>query len=465
MSLSAPTTLTSTGHTTGAPPAPRPRASLTVAMLGFAVVTLDTQVVNVALPDISADLGGALSGLQWVVTGYTLMFSALLLFAGTLSDRIGARRAYGVGMMIFVVASAVCGFAPSLGWLVAARIVQGIGAALITPTSLALIRAAYHEPAPRARAIAYWAMGGSIAAAAGPVLGGALTQLDWRLIFFLNLPVGIIAVLVLRRAADSPRHIVPLDWTGQIAAVLALGALTYAVIEGGDLGYGSPRILTAFAVTVVAAAVFLTAQIHGRHPMVPLELFRSRTVSVALTVGFLGMVGFYGVVFLQSLYFQQLRGASPLITGLLFLPMTGLVAVLNPLAARTATRFGPVVPIIGGQLLMAAGLIGLVLLPADAPVWLVAAVMVPVGVGGSFTVPPITSLILDSVPQHRAGTASGVFNTFRQMGGSLGVAAYGAVVAGQASFLSGLHISLNATAILVIFTAAGSLALRPAPRS
>jgi len=459
MSASAPTMLT-TNETKGVPAAQRPRASLIVAMLGFAVVTLDTQVVNVALPDISADLGGTLSGLQWVVTGYTLMFSALLLFAGTFADRIGARRAYGTGMMIFVLASAACGLAPSLGWLIAARVLQGIGAALVTPTSLALIRAAYHEPAARARAIAYWALGGSIAAAAGPVLGGALTQLDWRLIFFLNLPVGIVAMLALRRAADSPRNAVPFDGIGQVTAVLALGALTYTVIEGADLGYDSPRILAAFALTVVAGAVFLTAQVRGRHPMVPLDLFRSRTISVALAVGFLGMLGFYGVVFLQSLYFQQVRGATPFSTGLLFLPMTALVAVVSPLAARTATRFGPAVPIIGGQLLMAAGLIGLVLLPADAPMLLVAAVMVPVGVGGSFTVPPITSLILDSVPAHRAGTASGVFNTFRQLGGSLGVAGYGAVVASQGRFLSGLHLSLTATAILVILTAAASLTLR-----
>jgi len=253
-------------------------------MLGFAVVALDTQVVNVALPDISRDLGGSLSGLQWVVTGYTLRFSALLLFAGTFSDRIGARRAYGIGMTVFVIASAVCGFAPRLGWLVAARILQGIGAALVTPTSLALIRAAYDDSAARVRAIGYWAMGGSIAAAAGPVLGGALTQLDWRFIFFLNLPVGLVALLVLRGAADSPRNVVPFDWTGQVTAVLALGGLTYGVIEGGDLGYGSPRILAAFALTVVAAAVFLTAQVRGRHPMVPLDLFRSRTVSVAALI-------------------------------------------------------------------------------------------------------------------------------------------------------------------------------------
>lgn len=282
MSLTSTTTTLPTEDGRRVTPAQRPRASLVVAMLGFAVVTLDTQVVNVALPDVNRDLGGTLSGLQWVVTGYTLMFSALLLFAGTLADRIGARRAYGIGMLIFVVASAACGLAPGLGWLIAARVVQGVGAALVTPTSLALIRAAYHESAARARAIAYWAMGGSIAAAAGPVLGGALTQLDWRLIFFLNLPVGLVAVLVLRGAADSPRHVVPFDWSGQIAAVLALGALTYAVIEGGHLGYGSARILAGFAVAVAAAVLFLAAQARGRHPMVPLDLFRSRTVSVVL---------------------------------------------------------------------------------------------------------------------------------------------------------------------------------------
>ncbi|MFD1370736.1 DHA2 family efflux MFS transporter permease subunit [Actinoplanes sichuanensis] len=444
-----------------APPARR-HASLTVAMLGFAVVTLDTQVVNVALPAVNTDLGGSLSGLQWVVTGYTLMFSALLLFAGTLSDRIGARRAYGWGMVIFVVASVACAAAPNLGWLVGARVVQGVGAALVTPTSLALIRAAYREGAALARAVAFWAMGGSIAAAAGPVLGGALTQLDWRLIFLLNLPVGAVAVLALRRAADSPRTAVPFDWTGQVAAVLALGALTFAVIEGGDLGYGSAPIVTAFTVAFAATVVFLTAQVRGRHPMVPLDLFKSRTVSVALAVGFLAMAGFYGVVFLQSLYFQQVRGTSPLITGLLFLPMTALVAVLNPLAARTATRFGPAVPIVGGQLLMAAGLFGLAALPTAAPTLLVAAVMVPVGVGGSFTVPPITTLILGSVPQERAGTASGVFNTFRQVGGSLGVAVYGAVVASRATFVAGLRLSVIATAVLVLVTAATSLTLRPA---
>jgi MFS transporter, DHA2 family, methylenomycin A resistance protein len=437
----------------------RQQASLAAAMLGFFVVALDAQVVNVALPGIRADLGGGLSGLQWVVTGYTLMFSALLLFGGTLSDRAGARRAYGIGMVVFVAASAACGLAPSLGLLITARLIQGAGAALVTPTSLALIRETYHDPRQRARAIAYWAMGGSVAAAAGPVLGGGLSQLDWRLIFFLNLPVGALALAVLTRVGASARRVVSVDWTGQVCAVMALAALTYGVIEGGKQGYGSIPILTAFAVAAAASAAFLAAQARRRHPMVPLGLFRSRTVATLLTVGFVGMAGFYGTVFLQSLYFQQLRGESPLATGLLFLPMTGLVAALNPAAARIAARFGPRVPIIGGQLVMAVGLAGLCLAPAYAPALLIAGLMIPVGVGGSFTVPPITALLMDSVPADRAGTASGVLNTSRQVGGSLGVAAFGAVVAAQASFLHGLHVSYLAVAVLLTITAAASTVL------
>jgi len=301
-----------------------PRFALLAAMLGFFVVALDAQVVNVALPDIRADLGGGLSGLQWVVTGYTLMFSALLLFAGTLADRIGARRTYGLGMGVFVVASAACGWAPSLGVLVAARLLQGVGAALVTPTSLALIRTAYHDTTARAKAIALWAMGGSVAAAAGPLLGGALTQVDWRLIFFLNLPVGVAAFAVLAGVQRSSRRVVPLDWVGQVSAIVALAALTFAVIEAAGYGYGSPIILAAFGLAIVGFVVFFTAQARGRHPMVPLALFRSRPVRFALSAGFVGMVGFYGVVFLQSLYFQTERGQSPWQTGLLFLPMTAL---------------------------------------------------------------------------------------------------------------------------------------------
>jgi MFS transporter, DHA2 family, methylenomycin A resistance protein len=441
--------------------AARRRASLAVAMLGFFVVALDAQIVNVALPEIRNDLGGGLSGLQWIVTGYTLMFSALQLFAGTFSDRAGARHANGLGMILFTVASAACALSPSLAFLIAGRILQGIGAAMITPSSLALIREAYRDTAQRGRAIVYWGLGGSVAAAAGPVLGGVLTQIDWRLIFFVNLPVGAAALFVLSRVAPSPRRPMPFDWLGQMTAVLALASLTYGIIEGVEVGYGSPEILTLFAVFAASAAAFLLAQARGRHPMVPLDLFRSRAVSTTLAIAVVTMAAFYGVVFLQSLYFQQLRGATALETGLLFLPMTGLVALLNPLAARLMLRYGSVAMIAAGQLLMAVGLACLWLLPTGAPVLEVALAMVPVGVGGSFTVPPIIALVMDHVPEERAGTASGVINTARQVGGSLGVAIYGALLAGN-DFMAGLHVGLGTTAVVLLILVAASLPLRNA---
>ena len=434
-------------------------APLGAAMLGFFVVALDAQIVNVALPDIGATLGGGLSGLQWAVTGYTLTFSSLLLFAGTLSDRIGARRAYGLGMTLFLLASALCGFAPTLPVLVAARVAQGVGAALITPTSLALLRDAYEDARARAKAVAYWALGGSVAAAAGPILGGLLTQLDWRVIFFINLPVGCLALALLVRVPESPRRGHSFDLVGQVTALAALVGFTYGVIQGGSGSYGDPDVIAAFVVALVGAAGFVASQARGRHPMVPLELFRARPVAISLAAAFVTMAAFYGIVFVQSLYFQQVRGASPLQTGLLFLPMTALVAILNPTAAKIALRFGPRVPIIGGQVLMVLGLVGLAVAPADLPLAAVAALMVPVGVGGSFTVPPLTSLLLDAVPAPQAGTASGVLNTARQVGGSMGVAAAGAVIAHMAGFMDGLRVSLVALAVLLALTTALSLLL------
>ncbi len=438
------------------------RAALVVAMLGFFVVALDAQIVNVALPTIRDRLGGGLSGLQWIVTGYTLMFSTLQLFSGTLSDRIGARRAYGAGMILFVLASFACGLAPALSVLIVGRIIQGFGAALITPTSLALIREAYDDEVARGRAIAYWALGGSIAAAAGPVAGGLLTQVSWRLIFDVNLPVGAIALLVLLRVAPSTKRPARFDWVGQITAVLALGGLTFGIIEGGAAGYGAPKVVVAFGVALAAAAGFLVSQARGENPMVPLSLFRSRSMTTGLSAALVTMAAFYGVVFLQSLYFQQVRGQSALVTGLLFLPMTGMVAALNPLAARVMERIGLLQTTIVGIVVMFAGLARLSALSTTTPVWIVALLMVPVGVGGSFTVPPLTAVILNQVAAERAGTASGVLNTARQLGGSLGVAVFGAVVASQASFASGARIDLRVTALLLLVAGAFVLRLRRA---
>ena len=281
----------------------------------------------------------------------------------------------------------------------------------------------------------------------------------------MNLPVGAAALLVLTRVADSPRRERRFDWTGQITAVLALGGLTFGIIEGGRLGYGATPVLVAFVIAAVAAVAFVVAQAKGRQPMVPLGLFSSRAMSTGLSIAAITMAAFYGVVFVQSLYFQQQRGQSALITGLLFLPMTGMVAALNPIVARAMQRRGLLPTTIAGIMVMAGGLGALCLLPARAPVWLASLLMVPVGVGGSFTVPPLTALVMGQIPAERAGTASGVLNTARQTGGSLGVAVFGAVIATQASFISGLRLDFGITALLLILAAGAALRLRPSERT
>ncbi|MDQ3904916.1 MAG: MFS transporter [Actinomycetota bacterium] len=434
--------------------------ALIVAVLGFFIVTLDALVVNVALPDIGRAMGGGITGLQWVVDGYTLMFAALLLSAGTLSDRIGARQSFGMGLVTFVLASAACGLAPSIGVLIAGRLVQGAGAAVMMPASLALIRENYADPRDRARAIALWSLGAGVASAAGPVVGGFLTLLSWRLIFFVNLPIGALALYLLTRVARSPRQSVPFDWVGQVAAVLGTGALTYGLIEGGAEGFSAPRVV-ALVLAVVALAVFLVAQMRGTHPMVPLGLFRSRPVSVSVAVGFTFTVGFYGLVFLLSLYFQELRGLSSLVTGLAFIPMTGLSFFVTLLTPRLAERFGPDKPMAVGQVFMAAGLLGLLVTAAGASNLWMSLLTLPVGLGAALAIPTMTALLVDSVPAALVGTGSGVLNTSRQLGGALAIALFGALVAHRETFLHGLRVSLLLAAVLLLATAAASLTLRP----
>jgi EmrB/QacA subfamily drug resistance transporter len=434
-------------------------AALGAAVLGFFVVTLDAVVVNVALPSIRGELGGGITGLQWVVDGYTLMFAALLLSAGSLSDRFGARRAFGVGVAVFVLASLACGLAPSMDALVAARFVQGAAAAMMMPSSMALIGQAYPDPVTRARAVAMWALGGSVASSAGPVLGGVLTLVSWRLIFFLNLPAGVIALLLLAKTARSPHRPAPFDWAGQIAAVVAMGGLTYGAIEAGAAGFAAPRVLAAFAVAVIALIGFLVVQARGAHPMVPLALFRSRTVSVAVAVGFAFVVGYYGLPFLMSLFLQQVRGLNSLGTGLAFLPMMLIGLLLTPFSARLAERLGARTLVTAGLLAMTAGMVSLAVVPAAAPVALVAALMVPVGLAGPLVMPPVMALLLNAVPGSRAGTASGMFNTSRQLGGALAVAVFGALLTTPAGFVHGLRTGLLIAAAVALAAAAASLLL------
>jgi EmrB/QacA subfamily drug resistance transporter len=392
------------------------------------------------------------------------MFAALLLSAGALSDRSGARRAFAAGLAVFAVASAACGLAPDLGALVAARFVQGAAAAVLMPSSMALVSQAYADPARRARAVAIWAMGGAAASSCGPLLGGLLSLASWRLIFFINVPVGAVALLLLTRTTRSPRQTVPFDWAGQVTAVLAMGGLTFGAIQAGVDGFASPTVITAFAVAVMTLAAFLAIQARGSHPMVPLDLFRSRNVSAAVVVGFAFIVGYYGLPFVMSLYLQQLRGLSALGAGAVFLPMMLIGAALTPFTAHIVERTGAPVIVITGLTVMAGGLVILALLPSTAPVWALAALMILPGLAGPTVMPPVMGILLNSVPGHRAGTASGVFNTSRQVGGALAVAVFGALLAHRATFMQGLRTSLLIAAVVALAAAAASLQLkRPQP--
>jgi len=440
-----------------------PVVSLIPAVLGFFVVTLDSFVVNVALPSIGQDLGGGMTGLQWVIDGYTLMFAAFLLSAGALCDRVGARRAFGIGVVIFVASSAACALSPSLGALILGRFAQGTGAAVMLPATLALIREVYHDEKKRGHAIALWAVGGAVASAAGPVVGGFLTLVSWRLIFVINVPTGILVLVLLTRGPRSPRRQAPFDWIGQAAAILGMGGLTYGLIEGGSQGFGTSQVILALAMALGALIVLVISQIRGTHPVVPPSLFRSREVLVSLSVGFAFVVGFYGLVFLFSLYFQQVRGLSASATGIAFVPMTVLSIFVNPVAARIAVRFGARVPMAIGQVLMAAGLLSLCILVAtpDAPVLLLSLLTISVGLGSALSIPTMTALLVGSVPAELAGTASGVLNTFRQFGGAVAVAIFGALVANRDRFVAGMEISLVISVIVLVAAGCGVLTLRP----
>jgi EmrB/QacA subfamily drug resistance transporter len=437
--------------------------ALAASVLGFFVVTLDAVVVNLALPAIRRELDAGISGLQWVIDGYTLLFAALLLWSGALADRIGARRALAAGFGLFVAASAACGLAPTLAALVAARFVQGSAAAVMMPASMALIGHAYPDPARRARAIAVWAMGGALASSSGPLLGGLLALVSWRLIFLLNLPAGATAIVLLTRVAPAPRRQARFDWAGQVTAVLAMGGLTYGTIEAGAAGFTAPHVLVAFALATVASAAFLIASRRAAHPLVPRSLVRSRNVSISLAVGFAFVVGYYGLPFVMSLWLQERRGLSTFGAGLVLLPMMLSGAFLTPCSARLAKRAGGRTVIGGGLVLMTVGLLVLAGSPPTTPAWAVAALMILVGVAGPLVIPPVTAVLLNSVPNHQAGTASGVFNTSRQLGGALAVAVFGALLT-HGSLLHGLRASLLIAASVAAGAAATSLRLRPPAR-
>lgn len=476
---STPTTRTTpTARTTPTKPtvpaAPRSRpgppggsgggAGLLASLLGFTVITIDVSAVNIALPAIGNSLHGGMTGLQWVVDAYTLMCAALMLSAGALADRAGARRAYAWGVALFTLASLGCALAPGIGALVAARAAQGAAAAVVMPASLALIRQVYEDPRARARALALWAVGGSVAMAAGPVLGGLLTDAaGWRAVFLLNLPVGVVILGLLVRVPRSPSRPAALDLGGQATAVLALAGLAFAVIEGGHRGWSSAPVLAAAVLALVCAVAFRVVEARHPRPMVPLGMLAERRVSVPLAVGFAVNAAFYGGIFVLGLYYQQMRGMSGTEAGLMFVPLSAVVTVTNLLSPRLAERYGRRPVLVAGQLVFAGAMVAMLPLAAHTPLWLVLVLLLPLSIGGAVVVPALTALLMDAVPGERAGTASGLLNSLRQTGGALAVALFGSLLAGPggAFSLPGMRAGLLAVAVLLLATAALSRVLLP----
>jgi DHA2 family methylenomycin A resistance protein-like MFS transporter len=447
--------MTASLHTARVLEASRP-SSLAIAAtaLGFVLVQLDVSIVNVALPTMGRELHSGVAELQWVVDAYTVTFAALLLSGGALGDRMGARRAYLGGFLVFVCASIACGFAPTMGLLIGARVAQGIGAALLIPSSLALINHAYGNDArERAKAIGLWTAAGSIALAAGPIAGGALIEsIGWRSIFFVNVPLGAIGLwLTLRYVAETPSGKRAFDFPGQLLAIGALGALIADVIAAGTTRWNAPFVLWGFAVTVAFGSAFIVTEARSRAPMLPLDFFRRAGFSAPAIVGFAINLTLYGQIFVLSLFWQRTQGYGPLQTGLAFLPFCAALGVANIVAGRLVGSLGPRLPMIAGLAIAIAGF--LLLLPIDVHVpyallW-PGIIVFPFGIG--IAVPAMTTALLGAVEKERSGIASGVLNAVRQAAGALGVAILGAIsVHGIAGIRVGLGLSAAVIAVALL---------------
>ena len=447
--------------------------TLGAVAFGLFMIMLDNTVVNVALPAIERDLHVSLSSLEWVVTAYALTFAALLITGGKLGDLLGRKRIFVVGIAIFTLSSLACGLAPSAGFLIGARAVQGVGAALMNPASLSIITATF-PPRERGQAIGIWAGVSAMALAIGPLVGGVIVDnINWNWIFFINVPVGVAGILVSQFVIKESRdtsHEQSVDVPGLVLSGTGLFALSYALIEGNKHGWTSPEILGLFGAAAVLLVAFVLVEHFQRLPMLDLSLFRIGSFTGANLVAMLVSLGMFGVFFFVSLYLQNILGWSPTQAGASFLPMTLLIILVAPMAGRASDR-------IGSRWLMGTGmtLVGVSLLlyqrvGLHSTFWTLLPAMLLGGIGMAMTMSPMTAAAMGSVPVDKAGVGSGVLNSFRQVGGSLGIALMGAILASYITvsprspeapqqFVDGLHAALLVAAVITFTAAVVAVAL------
>jgi EmrB/QacA subfamily drug resistance transporter len=410
--------------------------TLAAVSFGLFMIMLDNTVVNVALPVMQASLGLDYAQLEWIVTGYALTFGAFMLTGGKLADLYGRRLIFVVGLAIFTLASLACGLAGGGRMLIIARVVQGLGAALMNPSTLSIITVAF-PPSERGRAIGIWVGVSAFSLAIGPVIGGFIAQhLHWSWIFFINGPIGVAAIVVAFLYIDESRdrsHEQRADLPGLITSGVGLFALTYGLIEANALGWGSPRIVGSFVVAAVLLGAFIVLERRQRLPMLDLSLFADATFAGANTVMLLSSLAMFGVFFYVTLYMQQVMGLSPTRAGIVFLPMTALIITLAPRAGHLADRIGSRLLVGTGQSLVALSLVLYSRLTADSSVAYLLLPMVVSGAGMALTMTPATAAALSAVSHDKAGVGSAVLNSARQVGGSIGIAVMGAVVAARLS--------------------------------
>jgi DHA2 family methylenomycin A resistance protein-like MFS transporter len=419
--------------------------ALIAICLGFLMVILDTTIVNVSLASIHHELGASISALQWIVDGYTLVFASFLLTGGMLGDRLGSKGMFQTGLVLFTSASFACGASPTLWVLQIARVVQGAGAALLVPSSLALLNHTFTDQKERARAVGIWGAMGGIGAAAGPVLGGFLVNaFGWRSIFFVNVPIGILGFFLTIRFVAIVPHLQQkgLDLAAQIASVVALVALTFALIEGQPWGWMTLPILGTLGIFVLATIIFLLIERWAENPMLPLGFFSSPTFSSANAVALLLNFGFYGQFFIINLFFLQVLGYPASLTGLALLPQVGVVTFASFLSGRITAHTGPRLTMVIGQFVGGIGLCMMFLVSTTTSYAILAVLLLATGFGLAFTVPAMTTAVIASVPKQRSGIAAAVLNASRQVGSALGVALLGSMVGQRQAFIPGMHIAL-----------------------
>ncbi|MCX5014037.1 MFS transporter [Streptomyces sp. NBC_00555] len=433
---------------------------LAICCMSLLIVSLDNTVLNVALPSMRRDLNASVAGMQWTIDAYTLVLASLLMLAGSTADRIGRRKVFVAGLVLFTVGSLLCSLAPTLDWLIAYRMVQAVGGAMLNPVAMSIITNTFTEPAERARAIGVWGAVAGISMAAGPLVGGVLVDsVGWRSIFWVNLPVGLVALaLTLRHVPESraarPRRVDPV---GQLLVMALLGSLTYGIIEAPAAGWRSPLIMGCALVAVASLVGLLRYEPRREEPLIDFRFFRSAPFSGATVIAVSAFAGMAGFLFLNTLYLQEVMGLDALHAGLYMLPMAAMTMLVAPLSGRLVGSRGPRLPMLIAGVAMAASGLLFAAFRAETSTALMFTGYVLFGLGFGMVNAPVTNTAVSGMPRSQAGVAAAIASTSRQTGSTLGVAVVGAVLA--AGLARGSDFAGSAAPAWWIITVCGLLVL------